>query len=295
LLITVVGIVVGSVGYFRLFNVWRTGFYMLLLLAAVLVATGGWVLERLLRELRWEGGSKPKRVKSSEPKLDRAKHLRMLYALDLFCGIFFGSGVKSLFDGEEVRGFALIATGLVVFAVRLILRMVLKGVDDVGDDRYGSRELEHWLKGCTKSVQLLEHLHFGNHYLRLVAVSETGIYCISTNSYRGRLSFRDGQAAVEGSREISVSTFLASAKELESLLNKEKYDYKVKPLLVFTDAATEIVELSDYTVVPLRWLNRYVCAEIGTISPLQCSLIANRIKHIANATDKPNKSNWMRM
>jgi hypothetical protein len=149
------------------------------------------------------------------------------------------------------------------------------------DDTVGS-----WLGRLGGKAHVLRYVAVGGRSVEYVVVAPSGVYAIRTRSNRGKIAARGGELLLNG-RPLPREVLVASRNEasaVEERLASLGFGYPVKPVIVFTDARTDVRQVGEVTAMPLRWLESFIREQPGMMSQLESSLIASALRRDARAS-----------
>ncbi len=160
--------------------------------------------------------------------------------------------------------------------------------EELGGRERGPREdaVARWLERLGGKAHVLRYVNAGGRSIEYVLVAPAGVFTMRTRNHRGRISERGGEMLLNG-RSLApdlLSSLRAEAAALEQRLASLGFSYPVRPLLVFTDALTDVRTFGDVTALPLRWLESFIRHSPGTMSPLETSLVAGALKRDSRAS-----------
>lgn len=174
-----------------------------------------------------------------------------------------------------------------------ILFFSIRGLGAVANEQLGEtpvseREdsVSRWLGRLGGKAHVLHYVDVGPRSIEYVVVAPTGVFAIRTRGHRGKLS-NSGETLMLNGRQLPPEVVVGSRIEanlLEQRLAGLGFSYPVRPLLVFTDAHTDVRSVGEVTALPLRWLESFIRHSPGTMSPLESTLVAGALKRDARAT-----------
>lgn len=143
-----------------------------------------------------------------------------------------------------------------------------------------------WLGRLGGRAHVLHYVDVGPRSIEYVVVAPTGVFTIRTRGHRGKVS-AVGETLMLNGRQLPPEVVVGLRVEadlLEQRLAALGFTYPVSPLLVFTDARTDVRSVGNVTALPLRWLESFIRHSPGTMSPLESTLVAGALKRDARAT-----------
>lgn len=175
----------------------------------------------------------------------------------------------------------------------VVLFFAIRTLGTAAANEFGSRQrapredaVARWLERLGGKAHVLRYVNVGSRSIEYVVVAPSGVFTIRTRNHRGRITERGGEILLNG-RQLAPELLAASkneAGELESRLASHGFGYTVHPLVVFTDALTDVRTVGEVTALPLRWLESFIRQSPGVMSPLETTLVAGALKRDSRAT-----------
>ncbi len=226
-------------------------------------------------------------MRATHPGLepDRTNGRVMLGLAGLALGVCLLYAPFALGDRQVMQWTWPVGAVLLFFAIRALGTAAAEGL---GERERSPREdaVATWLERLGGKAHVLRYVNAGGRGIEFVVVAPSGVFTIRTRSHRGRVSERAGEVALNG-RLLAPELLTSSRTEagaLEDRLSSLGFSYHVRPLLVFTDALTDVHPFGDVTALPLRWLESFIRQSPATMSPLETSLVAGALKRDSRAT-----------